>query len=106
MTTQGCGGLINLRTPVGSERRRGFQPPYYTVYLYKCPACGSRKVVRANSFRGRTPEPGIGAIRCDGPIPNFAPTYRGEPARCPALRKIAMRPSGSIGSTEPPTTIR
>ena len=76
--TQGCDGIIDLQRPIGSERRRGFQPPYYRVYRYECPKCHARKVVRANSFIGRTAQPGVGAIRCDGPIPNFASTYRGE----------------------------
>lgn len=78
MTTQGCRGIINLSQPVGSERRRGFQPSYYTVYVYECPECKSKKVVRANLFLGKTPRPSVGGIYCDGPIPNFAPTYRGE----------------------------
>ena len=73
-----CNGLIDLKTPRGSERRRGFQPPYYTVWVYACPSCQRRVFVRANAFRGRTAVPSTGAIRCDGPIPGFAPTYRGE----------------------------
>ncbi len=76
--TTGCDGLIDLQTPRGSERRRGFQPPYYTVYKYTCPKCGAERIVRANSFLGKRAVSGHGAIRCDGPIPNFAPTYRGE----------------------------
>jgi hypothetical protein len=76
MTT--CSGRINLQTPIRSERRRGFQPPYYTVYVYRCPACQREIIVRAGSFRGRTPVPSIGAVICGGPIPGFAPTYRGE----------------------------
>lgn len=75
-----CDELINLETPVGQERRRGFQPPYYTVYKYRCAKCGAMRYIRANSFRGKTPHPGRGAIRCDGPIPGFASTYRGEHA--------------------------
>jgi len=74
----GCDGLIDLRQPIGSERRRGFQPPYYTVYKYRCPKCGRERAIRANSFRGSRPEPSVGAILCDGPIPGFASTYRGE----------------------------
>ena len=77
-TKERCTGLIDLETPIGSERRRGFQPPYYTVYVYRCPACHAMRYIRANSFRGKTSVPGRGAIRCDGPIPGFAPTYRGE----------------------------
>jgi hypothetical protein len=59
-----CDGIINLNTPISSEQRRGFQPPYYTVYKYKCPKCGYPVTVRAGAFRGRTPEPGVGGIRC------------------------------------------
>lgn len=77
MSTQ-CDGTINLSAPLTSERRRGYQPPWYTVYVYQCPKCARKVYVRANSFRGKTPVPGTGAIRCDGPIPGFAPTYRGE----------------------------
>ena len=77
--TRGCQGAIDLSRPIGAERRRGFQPPYYTVYVYRCPDCGATKYVRARSFRGRTPTTSIGAIHCDGPIPGFATTYRGDP---------------------------
>ena len=56
--------LLDLRYPIRRERRRGFQPPWYTVYIYRCGACGRETTVRASAFRGRTPEPGIGAITC------------------------------------------
>lgn len=59
--------MIDLQRPIRTERRRGFQPPWYTVYIYKCPKCGNEVTVRANSFRGRNPEPGIGAIVCPHP---------------------------------------
>lgn len=78
MYTQHCDGLIDLSRPVGSERRRGFQPPWETFYKYICPKCKATRVVHASSFLGRTPQPGKGAILCDGPIPGFAPTYRGR----------------------------
>ena len=55
--------VINLSTPIGRERVRGFQPPWYTVYLYRC-ASGHTVRVRAGSFRGTTPEPATGGIRC------------------------------------------
>lgn len=55
---------LNLQRPIRSERRRGFQPPWYTVYIYKCESCGHETTVRANSYRGRTPVPGVGAIVC------------------------------------------
>ena len=63
-TAAPCEATIDLRRPIGSERRRSFQPPYYTVYRYRCPSCGAEHVMRANSFRGRNPEPSVGAIRC------------------------------------------
>lgn len=56
--------LLNLQTPVRSERRRQFQPPWYTVYVYRCPACNNETTIRANSFRGTRPEPSVGAIAC------------------------------------------
>ena len=62
-----CPTILNLRHPVRSEKRRGFQPPWYTVYVYKCPTCGHEHHVRAGSFRGKRPEPGIGGIYCNGP---------------------------------------
>lgn len=41
------------------ERRRGFQPPWYTVTIYSCP-CG-RETYLKNSWRGGAPR---GAILC------------------------------------------
>ena len=55
--------LIDLCRPVRSERVRGFQPPWRTVFVYKCVA-GHEVRVCANSFRGKTAVPGVGAIRC------------------------------------------
>ena len=59
MTTE----IINLSTPVRSERRRSFQPPWYTVYVYRC-SQGHETFVRAHSFRGTRPESGTGGIYC------------------------------------------
>ena len=59
-----CEATINLRTPIRSERVRGFQPPWRTVYVYRCASCGAERRVRARSFRGTNPEPSVGAIRC------------------------------------------
>lgn len=59
-----CDGVMNLSTPVGSERVRDFQPPYRTVFNYRCPKCGGLHRVRANSFRGKVAVPGVGAIVC------------------------------------------
>ena len=56
--------IINLATPVRSERVRDFQPPWRTVFVYKCDKCGKETRVRANSFRGKTAVPGVGAITC------------------------------------------
>lgn len=58
-----CDNTINLRTPTHSERVRGFQPPWRTVYVYRC-ACGAEHRMRANSYRGSRPEPSVGGIRC------------------------------------------
>ena len=62
MTT--CPAIVNLATPIGSKRVRGFQPPWRTVYVYRCTACGAERNVRAGAFRGTRPEPATGAIRC------------------------------------------
>ena len=63
-----CNGVIDLATPRGSERRRGYQPPWYTVYKYTCPKCGTDCTVRAGAFYGKRPTPGRGAILCHAPI--------------------------------------
>lgn len=63
-TTITCQTIINLSTPSGSVRERGFQPPWHTVYLYTCPGCSAQHRIRANSFRGSRPEPGTGGIVC------------------------------------------
>lgn len=55
---------LNLSTPVRSERVRDFQPPWRTVFVYKCGACKNETRVRANSFRGKTAVPSVGAITC------------------------------------------
>ena len=56
--------IINLATPNGRERRRGFQPPWYTVFIYKCEHTGKDIRVRANAFRGKWPVPSVGGIIC------------------------------------------
>jgi hypothetical protein len=58
-----CGAQLDLRRPVASERVRGFQPPWYTVYVYRCPV-GHEIRVRASAFRGSRSEPAVGAILC------------------------------------------
>jgi DNA-directed RNA polymerase subunit RPC12/RpoP len=59
-----CGGLIDLSHPCASERVRGFQPPWRTVYIYKCAKCGQTVRVGAGSFRGTVPMPSTGAVLC------------------------------------------
>jgi len=59
-----CDGVINLANPVSSERVRDFQPPWRTVFHYRCPKCGGLHRVRANSYAGRRAVPGVGAIVC------------------------------------------
>jgi hypothetical protein len=56
--------VIDLSRPVKSEKvRAGFQPHWRTVFIYKCER-GHTVRVFANSFRGKTPVPGIGGIKC------------------------------------------
>lgn len=54
---------INLRCPTGSKKERTGWGEWGTVFLYKCSE-GHEVRVRASSFRGTTPEPGVGAISC------------------------------------------
>lgn len=56
--------LIDLRRPVRRERVRGFQPPWRTVFVYKCDACGAEVRVGASAFRGNVAVPMVGAIAC------------------------------------------
>ena len=56
--------MIDLRHPVRSELRRGFQPPWYTVYVYRCDLCQQELFIRANAFGGSRPEQSVGGIRC------------------------------------------
>ena len=63
-----CSAQIDLATPVRRERRRGFQPPWYTVFVYRCSACTAEHHVRAGTFIGRRAVPSVGAIICGRPI--------------------------------------
>jgi hypothetical protein len=54
---------IDLSKPTRTERVRGFQPPWRTVFVYHCQH-GHEVRVRASSFRGKTPVPSTGAITC------------------------------------------
>lgn len=56
--------MIDLARPDRSERVRGFQPPWYTVYIYTCSLCKGKVRMRASSFRGKNPEPSTGGINC------------------------------------------
>lgn len=55
--------LINLSRPIRSERVRGFQPPWRTVFVYQCEH-GHESRVYTSAFRGSNPEPAVGAIYC------------------------------------------
>jgi hypothetical protein len=57
-------GKIDLQYPIKSKRVRDFQPPWRTVFIYKCPECTQEVNVRAHKFSGKTPVPGVGAIYC------------------------------------------
>jgi RNase P subunit RPR2 len=59
-----CDATVNLSTPVRSERVRVPFQKSRTVWIYRCPACGHERRVFASSFRGQTPTPSVGAIRC------------------------------------------
>lgn len=76
-----CESLIDLRKPIRSERVRDFQPPWRTVYIYRC-QCGSERRVRAGSFRGSRPEPSLGAIVCGAVL---------SEALNPAIKPISRR---------------
>ena len=56
--------IIDLSKPIRIERVRGFQPPWYTVFIYHCSACKQEIRIKANSFFNKHPVPGIGGITC------------------------------------------
>jgi len=64
VTLPTCGAVVDMSRPIRSERVRDFQPPWRTVYVYRCSGCGAERRVRASSFRGSRPEPSTGAIVC------------------------------------------
>jgi len=41
-----CEAEIDLSKPIGFEKRRGYQPPWYTVFFYTCPRCDKRVNLR------------------------------------------------------------
>jgi hypothetical protein len=53
---------LNIRI----EKRRGFQPPWYTVAIYSC-SCGNVTTLR-RSWKGSTP-PGAVACLCGKHLP-------------------------------------
>jgi hypothetical protein len=62
-----CNAVIDLSRPIRSERRRQFQPPYYTVFVYRC-TCGHEVTVRASAYSGTRAVPSRGGIVCGGPV--------------------------------------
>lgn len=56
--------LLNLATPIRRERVRDFQPPWRTVFVYRCATCTKETRVRAGAFSGKRAVPGVGAITC------------------------------------------
>ena len=54
---------IDLRHPIRSERVRDFQPPWRTVFVYRC-GNGHETRVSASSFSGNRAVPSVGAITC------------------------------------------
>lgn len=70
-----CDGIMDLSRPIGAERVRGFQPPWYTVWRYRCPKCGAEMRIRASRFHGRNPAPEIGGVYCGKEIDPCAPQF-------------------------------
>jgi len=61
--------MIDLSRPIKGEwRGRGFGRRY--VWVYECDKCSKQVSVRASSFAGKHPVPGIGGIycECDAPV--------------------------------------
>jgi hypothetical protein len=60
-----CDTVIRIPEDVrGSEKRRGFQPPWYRVLVLVCPKCGHKSYLRQN-WHGSAPSFGIrcGAVQ-------------------------------------------
>jgi hypothetical protein len=55
--------IIDLSRPIRSERVRGFQPPWRTLFVYQCDR-GHTVKIHASSFRGKHAVPSTGAIAC------------------------------------------
>lgn len=50
--------LISLRNTIRTERVRGFQPPWHTIWILACPSCAGEVRVRQN-WHGPPPPGGI-----------------------------------------------
>lgn len=52
---------------VKSERRRGFQPPWYTVFLVSCDGCGTHLYTVRKNWHGPTPPGALptGRVECE-----------------------------------------
>jgi len=59
-----CEGIIDLSRPIGSERVRSFQPPWRTVFRYRCPVCGTLRRIYASTFIGTRAVPHMGGVYC------------------------------------------
>lgn len=64
-----CDAVVDLQRPIRSERVRWFQPPWRTVFVYRCQECGAERHIYANAFQGQRAIPSIGAIRCGALLP-------------------------------------
>ena len=60
-----CETIISFHSWTTTERRRGFQPPWYTVYVYRCPDCNTPHYIHQN-WHGGMP---LGAFVCNTEVP-------------------------------------
>lgn len=51
-------------TQIHTERVRGFQPPWRTVYAYTCPSCKHDTRINANAYTGKRATRPVGAFQC------------------------------------------
>lgn len=54
---------IDLQRPVGQKKVRAGWGKWRTAFIYKC-GQGHEVSVLCSAYRGKTPEPGVGAIMC------------------------------------------
>lgn len=71
-----CTGLMDMQRPIRTERVRGFQPPWRTVYVLRCPQCGSE--MRLHKSGSSMPP---GAVRC-GRALEPTPPPRPQASQC------------------------